>query len=162
MLWELEPSDPGYHLQHPAVIREEAATTKVHVVFNASAAAKNGKFLDDVVDPGLSLLLDITGMLLQFQEIPAAIQVDIKKAFLMIEVKKSDRPYLQFLLPDEAGNMTIWRLKRLPLGVNYLPFLLNAVIQHHLKTTGNKLRRTSKPFSTYCEKASTSMTLYPR
>ena len=81
-MWELEPSDSGYHLQHHAVIREEAATTKVHVVFNASAAAKNGKLLDDVVDPGLSLLLGITGMLLQFQELPVAIQVDIKKAFL--------------------------------------------------------------------------------
>ena len=80
----------------------------------------------------------------------------------MIEVKKSDRPHLQFLLPDEAGNMTIWRLKRLPFGVNCPTFLLNAVIQHHLETTRNKLRRTSKPFSTYCEKTSMSMTLYPR
>ena len=66
-----------------------------------------GSLLDDVVDPGLSLLLDITGMLLQFQELPVAIQVDIKKAFFMIEEKKSDRPHLQFLLPDEAGTMTI-------------------------------------------------------
>ena len=34
----------------------------------------------------------------------------------------------------ENGIMTVWRLRKVPFGVNCLPFLLTAVLQHHLKT----------------------------
>ena len=62
-----------------------------------------------------------------------AVQADIKKAFFMIGIREEDRPYLRFIWPDDAGVMRAWRLSRVPFGVNCSPFLLTAVIQHHLK-----------------------------
>ena len=60
-------------------------------------------------------------------------QSDIRKAFFMIGVREDDRRYLRFLWPDEDGVMTVWRLKKLPFGVNCSPFILSAVIDHHLQ-----------------------------
>ena len=37
---EPEPEHPGYYMPHHAVVREAASTTKLRVVFNASASQK--------------------------------------------------------------------------------------------------------------------------
>ena len=129
---EPKPESPGYYLPHHAVIREDAATTKVRVVFNASAAVSGGRSLNDVVDPGPSLLPDLCGMLLRFREFACAFQADIRKAFFMIGVQEEDRPYLRFVWPDSNGKWCVWRLTKLPFGVNCSPYILTAVLQHHL------------------------------
>ena len=65
---EPQPDKPGYYLPHHAVVREEAATTKVRVVFDASAHMWEDKSLNDVLNPGPSLLPDLIGLLLRFRE----------------------------------------------------------------------------------------------
>ena len=62
---ELEPreSDARYYVPHHGVFRENAATTKLRVVFNASATAPDGKSLNDMVDPGPSLMPSLAGIL---------------------------------------------------------------------------------------------------
>ena len=131
---EAEPEpETGYYLPHHAVIREEATTTKTRVVFNASAAKKNEKSLNDTIDAGPSLLPDLVGLLIRFRELPAAVQADIRKAFFMIGVRKEDRRYLRFVWPNQEGQMITWRLRKLPFGVNCSPHILSAVVQHHLE-----------------------------
>ena len=53
---ELEPceSDARYYVSHHGVFRENAATTKLRVMFNASATAPDGESLNDML-----LYLDI-------------------------------------------------------------------------------------------------------
>ena len=130
---EPEPETEGYYLPHHAVIREEATTTKTRVVFNASAAKKNEKSLNDTIDAGPSLLPDLVGLLIRFRELPAAVQADIRKAFFMIGVRKEDRRYLRFVWPNQEGQMITRRLRKLPFGVNCSPHILSAVVQHHLE-----------------------------
>ena len=130
---EPKPDTEGYYLPHHAVIRQKSSTTKVRVVFNASASKSGKQSLNDVVDPGPSLIPQLTSLLIRFRELPAAVQSDIRKAFFMIGVREDDRRYLRFLWPDEDGVMTVWRLKKLPFGVNCSPFILSAVIDHHLQ-----------------------------
>ena len=129
---EPEPTTEGYYMPHHAIIREEAVTTKVRVVFNASAARKGTQALNDVLDPGPSLLPQLPGLLIRFREFKFAIQGDIRKAFFMIGIKEEDRQYLRFVWPNEKGEMSVWRLKKLPFGVNCAPFIMGAVINHHL------------------------------
>ena len=129
-----DPDSRGYYLPHHAVIREEATTTKVRVVLNASARASGQKSLNDVLLPGPSLLPDLVGLLMRFREASIAFQADVKKAFFMVGVQEEDRPFLRFLWPNREGVMVTWRLTRLPFGVNCSPFLLSAVISHHLKS----------------------------
>ena len=104
---ELEPcpQEPGFYMPHHAVIRKEAITTKRRIVFNASAKGnvECGKSLNDLIDPGPSLLPDMIGLFLRFREFKVALQADIRKAFCMISVKPEDRAYLRFLWPGRKG-----------------------------------------------------------
>ena len=134
---ELEPNpeEEGYYMPHHAVRRQDATTTKLRVVFmiNASATLKGKKALNDVVDPGPSLMTSLIGLFLRFREFEHAFQADVRKAFFMIAIKEEDRPYLRFVWKNSNGETQIWRLKRLPFGVSCAPFILNAVLQVHLK-----------------------------
>ena len=130
---EPEPESKGYYMPHHAVMREEATTSKIRVVFNASSSKIGERSLNDTIDPGPSLLPDLVGLLLRFRELPAAVQADIRKAFFMISVREDDRKYLRFVWPDNEGHLVTWRLKKLPFGVNCSPFILNSVVQHHLE-----------------------------
>ena len=131
---ESAPETEGYYLPHHAVVRENAETAKVRVVFNASAAKRGEKSLNNLLNAVPSLLPDLTGLLLRFRELSVGVQADIRKASFMIDVKTEDRPFLRFVWPDENRIMTAWRLRKVPFGVNCSPFLLTAVLQHHLKT----------------------------
>ena len=58
-----EPEIKGYYLPHHAVIKDGPNSTNLRVVFNASASQQGFKSLNDVLDPGPSLLPNITGLL---------------------------------------------------------------------------------------------------
>ena len=129
---EPDPTSAGYYLPHHAVTRDESVTTKVRVVFNASAAQRGGRSLNDVIDAGPSLLPDLTGLVLRFRLRPIALHADIRKAFFMVSVKEEDRSYLRFLWLEANGELATWRLTKLPFGVNCSPFLMTAVLNCHL------------------------------
>ena len=130
---EPEPERPGYYMPHHAVVREAAATTKLRVVFNASASQKGDFSLNDVIEPGPSLLPNLPGLLMRLREYRCAVQADIRKVFFMTSVKEEDCRFLRFVWFTTEGKIEIWRLKKLPFGVNCSPFILNAVICHHLR-----------------------------
>ena len=129
---EPQPDKPGYCLPHHAVVREEAATVKARVVFDASAHMREGKSLNEVLNPGPSLLPDLIGLLLRFREYVFALQAEIRKAFFMIGVPLEDRQYWRFLWPNLESKITVWRLAKLPFGANCSPFILNVVLRLHL------------------------------
>ena len=97
----MKQEELGYYLPHHAVVREDAVTTKIRVVFNASFASNGQKSLKDVVDAGPSLLPDMVRLLVHFKEYPVAFQADIRKAFFMIAVQEDDRNLLQSLWPND-------------------------------------------------------------
>ena len=64
---EPDPDSESYYMPHHTVFRKEASTTKIRVVFNASAAPVGKKSLNDVLDQGPSLLPSLIGLLLPFE-----------------------------------------------------------------------------------------------
>ena len=57
----------------------------------------------------------------------------LERHFFMISVTEEDRRFLRFVWFTTEEKIEIWRLKKLPFGVNCSPFVLNAVIRHHLR-----------------------------
>ncbi|UYV73955.1 hypothetical protein LAZ67_11001581 [Cordylochernes scorpioides] len=61
---------------------------------------------------------------------------DIRKAFQMITVQLQDQDFLRFLWWDQTDpiKLTVFRQKRVVFGLNCSPFILGAVIDHHLNS----------------------------
>ena len=136
---ELEDNRKVSYLPHSAVIREDAETTKVRVVYDASCKDKNTRTsLNDCLHVGPSLTPLIFDILLRFRQLKVALVGDIAKAFLNIEVNEDDRNCLRFLwLKDinaKEPEIMVLRFNRVVFGVNSSPFLLNAVLRYHLSS----------------------------
>ena len=86
------------YLPHRAVIRSDAETTKVRIVYDASCCdRKTGVFLNECLHVGPPLAPLMLDMLIRFREKPVVFVEDIEKAFLNIEVDLTDRDVLRFL-----------------------------------------------------------------
>ena len=145
-----ENSKRVHYLPHHAVIRENKDTTKIRIVYDASAKSE-GPSLNQCLHAGPKFHQRITDLLLRFRVFPVAVVADIEKAFLMVQVAEEDRDALRFLwvkdLAAEQPEIIELRFARVIFGVSSSPFLLNATIRHHLEhaqadpETVNKLLR---------------------
>ena len=133
----LEESDETYYIPHLAVIRRQAETTKLRVVYDASAReGAKGTSLNDCLHVGPSLNPLLFDILARFREKRTTLVADIEKAFLNIEVDKADRDCLRFLWPEDINDanakVSVFKFVRLIFGLNCSPFLLNATLRYHL------------------------------
>ena len=125
------------YLPHKAVIRENKETTKVRVVFDASAKTPEGPSLNDCMHAGPSLLPNLMDILLRFRLNRVGLISDIEKAFLNISINPEQRNFLRFLWVDNVESAEpkteIYRFTRVVFGAICSPYLLNATIRHHLE-----------------------------
>ena len=125
-----------HYLPHHAVVRCDKETTKVRVVYDASARS-DGPSLNDCLHAGPKLNQKILDILLRFRVHRIAVIADIEKAFLMVSMSRKDRDVLRFLWYRDpfADQLDIveMRFTRVVFGVSSSPFLLNATIRHHLE-----------------------------
>ena len=134
---ELEPCGKEHYLPHHAVVRRDAKTTKVRVVYDASSKeGKKGVSLNDCLHVGPALSPMLYDILIRFRAQRVAVVGDIEKAFLNIEVSEGDRDSLRFLWVKDVSKQEVqpvlYRFCRVVFGVNCSPFLLNATLRHHL------------------------------
>ena len=88
---ELEKAEKIHYLPHHAVVRKQAKITKVRVVYNASCKeGKNSVSLNDCLHVGPPLTPLLLEILLRFREKRVALAADIEKAFLNVEIAKTD------------------------------------------------------------------------
>ena len=125
-----------HYLPHHAVIRKDKSTTKLRIVYDASAKM-DGPSLNECLYAGPSLHQRILDILVRFRLFPIALVADIEKAFLMIQVADSDQDSLRFLwfkdVHAEAPELQVFKFTRVVFGVAPSPYLLNAAIAQHLK-----------------------------
>ncbi len=134
---ELEKAENSHYLPNQTVVRENAETTKVRMVFDASSKEGiKGTFLNDCLHVGLPMTPMLFDILLRFRENNVSLVGDVEKAFLNIEVDPIDRDCLRFLWVEDIYAkdiiVLVFRFNRVVFGLNSSPFLLNAVIRYHL------------------------------
>ena len=130
-----EELDLVHYLPHHAVVRQDKVTTKVCIVYDASART-TGPSLNDCLHVGPKLNQKILEILLRFRIHRIAVTADIEKAFLMVSMAKKDRNVLRFLwfkdaCADQQELMEL-RFTRVVFRISSSPFLLNATLRHHL------------------------------
>ena len=120
-------------LPHHPVIRGDKQTTKVRIIYDASAKSA-GPVLNDCLPAGPSLLTDIPDVLMRFRYHRVALAADFVKS--LPNGPEADQDVLRFLWIDdpenEHPNIVVKRFNRVVFGVTISPFLLNATIRHHV------------------------------
>lgn len=118
-------SDRVHYLPHHCILRQDKVTSKVRIVYDASA--RGPKFDQSIFD-----------ILLHFCLNHVALIGDIEKAFLMVSVSERDRDSLRFLWTSNpfspSTELITLRFAHIVFGVTSSPFLLNATINHHIQS----------------------------
>ena len=143
-----------WYLPHFPVVRKDRSTTKVQIVFDASARY-NGTALNDVIYQGPKLQNDLFNVLLRFRRYPVALMCDIAEMYLRVQLHPSDRAYHHFLWRDMniEQKPLEYKFNRLVFGVNSSPFLAQFVSQYHAKIYEKQYPRAAEVIlkSTYMD-----------
>ena len=115
--------DSIYYLPMHAVLNPSSTTTKIRVVFDASARSISGLSLNDVLLLGPNVYPHIPNQLLKFRRFTIGMTADISQMFRQILLDEKDRDLHRFVFhasPDEP--VQDYRMKRLTFGVTSSPF----------------------------------------
>ena len=142
---QMETNCKKHYLPHHPIVTPSKNTTKVRIVYDASAKASKGvKCLNDYLHRGPITLPDLCGVLLRLRTYHIVILADVEKAFLQIGIQKKDRDVTRFLWfhdpsrPEQVeGNLDIYRFCRIPFGIICSPFLLEGTLKFHLQNEGS-------------------------
>lgn len=128
-----------HYIPHQPVLTPHKETTKLRIVFDASAHFKDRPSLNDVLHQGPLILPDLYAVLLRFRLPAYVITSDVEKAFLQVRLHEAERDATRFLwvkdlnAPVDDDNIAIFRFTRVTFGLNVSPYLLGATIQYHLR-----------------------------
>ena len=131
---EPKRSTSRWYLPHFPVLRPDKDTTKVRIVFDASARYE-GHSLNDLIHQGPKLQRELFDVLLRFRRQPVALVCDIAEMYLRIGIAHEDKPFHQFLWRgiDQDRQPDIYQFDWVVFGVNSSPFQAQFVLQHHAK-----------------------------
>lgn len=105
---ELERLKKVHYLPHHAVVRRDAKTTKVRVVYDASCKeGKKGVSLNDCLHIGLALSSLLFDILVRFREKRVALLGNIEKSLIDIKLAEKDRDCFRFLWLDDVNEEEI-------------------------------------------------------
>uniref|UniRef100_A0A914Z5F4 Reverse transcriptase domain-containing protein n=1 Tax=Panagrolaimus superbus TaxID=310955 RepID=A0A914Z5F4_9BILA len=146
---EIAPKIPEgklvHYLSSHAVITPQKTTTKVRMVFDASAkVSKNAPSLNDCLIRGPLNMPDLGGILLRIRRGKYMLVGDIEKAFHQVYLNKKDRDSVRFFWakdptkPFTNDNLLIYRFIGVPFGVISSPFILWIIILIHLQKLENE------------------------
>ena len=126
-----------FYLPHRAVVRENAESTKLRVVYDASAREHdNAPSLNECLYTGPPLHNQLWCVIVRNRFHPVAIVGDLQKAFLQLRVRETERDALRFhwITDLQSSEIETYRFTRVVFGLAPSPFLLNGVIQQHLES----------------------------
>ena len=130
--------DRVYYMPHKPVVRQDATTTKVRMVFDASAKPNaSAESINDCMFTGPPLQPQLWYILVRTRLMQNLVLADIQKAFLQIEVEEEDRDSFRFLY-NVNGVEKHLRFARVPFGAEVSPFVLETNYNGVLHTTSNE------------------------
>ena len=123
-----------FYIPHKAVVKETAQTTKLRIVYDASAkASPESPSLNECLYPGPPLQNKLWEVLVRQRAYPVVVTGDMRKAFLQIRIRECERDSLRFhWRRDQHSEVETLRFTRALFGLTSSPFLLGGVLEAHL------------------------------
>ena len=121
---ETARKQPVVYLPNHGVIRETSATTKLRVVFDASAKSSSGKSLNDVLSVGPTVQDNLLDILLRFRLHKIAFTAGVQKMSRQILVDPRDRDFQRILWRFSVSEpIQDYRLNMVTYGQACAPYL---------------------------------------
>lgn len=119
------PADGNiFYLPHHGVFKPDSMTTKLRVVFDASAKCSDGQSLNQTMLIGPKLQLDVMAILLRFRIGAVAMTADVKQMFRQILIDPAQRDYQRLVWRfSEDEQISDYVLKTVTFGVAPSPYL---------------------------------------
>ena len=125
-----QPRGPVSYLPHKHVVKEESLTTKLRIVFDASAKEKGLLSLNETLHTGPNWTQDMLAVLIRFRTQQIVLLADIEKSFPQIIIREHHRDALRFLWDaDGSGRPQTFRLTRNYFGLASSSFILAACVR---------------------------------
>nr|XP_049699136.1 uncharacterized protein LOC126055167 isoform X1 [Helicoverpa armigera] len=125
---------PYYIIPHHGVYRESSVTTKLRVVFDASATTSNIISLNEIQCVGPRLQNDIFSILLRFRQYRYVASADIEKFFRQTFIfPEQCNLQLIFWRTDKNLPLQIYRLNTVTYGTASAPYLSNRCLKQLAK-----------------------------
>ena len=113
-----------YYLPMHGVTKSSSTSTKLRVVFDASAKTTNHLSLNDILHAGPTLHPTLETILLQFRIHSIAISADISKMYRAVHLHPNDRDLHRFLWREDPNlPLQDFRMTRVTFGVTASPYL---------------------------------------
>lgn len=138
-----------YYIPHHCVLKPESSTTKLRVVFNASAKSPSGLSLNDTLLVGPKLQKNIVTILLNFRLHRVVFTADIKQMYRQILINPDHKDYQRILWrfsPDEP--IQDFRLNTVTYGVSSAPYLAIRTLLQLAKEEKSKFPLAAQVIST--------------
>ena len=126
-------ANPIFYLPLFPIVKEKSLTSPVRPVLDGSARSFNNLGVNDALETGPCMYTNIFSILLRFRRHQIALCGDLKSAFHSVHLYVNDQDVCRFLLLKD-GCLRHMKFLVLPFGLTCSPFLLNAVINLHLKS----------------------------
>lgn len=114
----------AYYIPHHCVIKEASSTTKLRVVFDASARDSNLQSLNDNIMNGPRLQPELLDHLLRFRLFKVAFTADVAKMYRQIAINPNDRKFQLILWRSDPDNeIRTYCLNTVTFGTTSAPYL---------------------------------------
>ena len=115
-------TDDGYYIPHHAVVKKSSSTTKLRVVFDASAKTSTGLSLNKVLMVGPTIQDKLFAHIFRFRTHVYVVTADIEQMYRQINVHPDDRKY-QRIFWYHKGRISVYNLNTVTFGEAPSPFL---------------------------------------
>ncbi|XP_067217199.1 uncharacterized protein [Linepithema humile] len=113
-----------YYMPHHCVIKADSSTTRLRVVFDASAATSNGISLNGLQMIGPTIQEDLFALLVRFRTHPFVISADVHKMYRQVLVNPEQRSLQRILWQSkDTDPIQTFELNTLTYGTASAPFL---------------------------------------
>ena len=131
-----ESAKKEFYIPHKEIVKKSAETTKLRIVYEASAKESNSQpSLNDCLHPGPALQNQLWNILVRARFSPILLTGDLEKAFLQIRIRELERDSLRFhWKPPGSDSIEVYRFTRALFGLTCSPFLLGGVLNEHLNS----------------------------